>query len=193
MAFFFLIFSIFLFFAIRPNILMAINLQNELRELQFKDEQYERTILNIVNYQTILEETRNDFYLLDEAVPKNPQLYAMIEQVQKAASDSGVTIQSLAVSEVQFKVGDDASTVDDTANSRGSKNAVQELSIEDVNGFKVKCSIEGTLIQSRNFLATLYNQRRLKVVGIMNLSAPLTATGASGRYSIAVDMQGFYL
>lgn len=182
-VFFFLIFSIFVFFAIRPNVLTAINLQNELNELRFQDEQYERTILNIVDYQTILETTRDEFYLLEEAVPTSPQLYSMVENIQKAASSSGALVRDIQVSEVQFK------SVEGKAEEKKDTDD-QET---DAQLFLVNFNLEGNLVQTRSFVRTILNQRRLKTFETINLSTSQSQASQSAQYSVSIQLEGYYL
>lgn len=184
-VFFFLIFSIFVFFAIRPNVLTAINLQNELNELRFQDEQYEQTILNIVDYQTILETTRDEFFLLEDAVPSSPELYTMVENIQKAASSSGAVVKDIQVSEVQFKGEGEEDKKKNTSNSdEGETNA---------NTFLVNFTVEGSLIQTRAFIRTILDQRRLKTFSTINMSTSQSQVSQSAQYSVSVQLEGYYL
>ena len=184
-VFFFLIFSVFVFFAIRPNILTAINLQNELNELRFQDEQYERTILNIVDYQTILETTRDEFYLLEDAVPASPRLYGMVENVQKAASVSGAVINDIQVSEVQFK----AEEVEKKSNGK-RKNDTSELS---ANSYIVNFNLEGNLQQTQSFIRTILDQRRLKTFETITLSTSQSNASQEAEFNVAIQLEGYYL
>src|SRR5215207_9426051 len=83
---FFIVFSIFLYFAIRPNLITAFNLQKELQDLKLKNREYEEKILQIVNYQTTIEENRDRFVLLEEAIPPSPNVVKVVEDIKKSAS-----------------------------------------------------------------------------------------------------------
>lgn len=148
---FFIVFSFFIIFAIRPNLLTAFNLQKELQDLKLQSRQFESQIQQIVTYQTVLEQYRDDLLLLDEAVPPSPEIAKVIEDVRQSATDSGVLVDSLSVESVDYK-------------AQSSSNAVQM--------FSVTTNAIATTPNLRIFLDTLLNQRRLKSLDIIDLTKP---------------------
>ncbi|HRN69696.1 MAG TPA: hypothetical protein PLS49_00800, partial [Candidatus Woesebacteria bacterium] len=99
---FLLIFSLFVYFAIRPNLVTAFNLEKEKQDLRLQNRKYEEQILQIVNYQSTIEEYRDKLYLLDEAVPSSPAVTKIINDVKKSASESGILLTSVTVDEIEF-------------------------------------------------------------------------------------------
>ncbi|MBP7967038.1 hypothetical protein KAZ66_02080 [Candidatus Woesebacteria bacterium] len=146
---FFILFSFFIIFAIRPNLLTAFNLQKELQDLKLQNREFESKIQKIVAYQTLLENYRDDIPLLDQAVPPSPELAKVIEDVRQSATDSGVFIQTLKVESVDYK-----------AKSSGDKLQV----------FSISTDALASTTSLRQFFDLLLNQRRLKSLDIIDLS-----------------------
>lgn len=113
---FFLAFSVFLWFAIRPNLITAFSLQQELTELREKDAHYEEVILSIVEFQSKLENNRDNLYLLDEALPEKPHVYKMVTDIYEVASQSGLRIERMDLQEVELLDSDEALSDDEYEN-----------------------------------------------------------------------------
>ncbi len=167
--FFFLIFAFFVFFAIRPNIVTAFNLQKELQDLKVKDRKYEQTLFNIVNYQAVLETNRDNFFLLDEAVPGNPQVYKVIDDLRVSASASGVLTSRFDVSEVQL-----------TKDKKRRKMQAYKISLETTSDIN----------QVKGFIENFMSQRRLKTIESLSIT-PDNRT--DNRFKIQMIVEGYYL
>lgn len=148
--FFFLFFSIFLVFAIRPNILTAFNLQRELKELDLKNKEAENVILQIVNYQSVMENYRDKLPLLDEAIPSSPGLAKAIEDVRSTASASGLLVSEMTVESVEF------------TDKRGNG---------ELQTFQILVNAEGGTVDLNSFISTILKQRRLKMFESVEISA----------------------
>jgi Tfp pilus assembly protein PilO len=84
--------SFFGLFAIRPTLMTAISLiksVSELRELNLK---YENKINSLIKAQSEYEKVRDDLYLIDLAIPKNPLFSKFVMNIEKIAQKSGVTV-----------------------------------------------------------------------------------------------------
>jgi len=170
--FFFLIFAFFVGFAIRPNLMTAFNLQKELQDLKLKSQEYEAEIQQIVDYQTKVEQYRDQFYLLDEAVPKTPAIAKVLEDIRQSATDSGVILTSIAVEEVGIK----------TEEKQGS-----------LKSFGVNINVESEIVMLQNFLNTLINQRRIKIIDNVSITKIQLEEGTSNRFTITMIVKGTYL
>lgn len=191
LVFFFLIFAVFVFFAIRPNLLTAFRLQSELEELRFQDQQYERIILNIVEYQSILEQTRESFYLLEEAIPQSPEIYDMVNEIRKAASDSGIIIRNLKVSQVVLK--DDGTQGNKKNSNAPAARKTTGKKTEENKSYKVEFDIESNMTDTRNLLARTFNQRRLKLIKKMAMSTSQQVATTSAVFRVTLEVEGYYL
>lgn len=165
--FFFLVFSIFLIFAIRPNILTAFSLQKELKELDLKNKEAENIILQIVNYQSVMENYRDKLTLLDEAIPSSPGLAKAIEDVRGTASASGLLVSEMTVESVKF------------SDQRGSG---------ELQTFQILLSSEGSTADLNTFISAVLKQRRLKMFDTVEISSE-----SEGATKITLTIKSYYL
>ena len=172
---FFLIFSLFVFFAIRPNLVTAFNLQQELQKLKLQNREYEEQILLIVDYQTVIEENRDRFVLLDEAIPITPNVVKVLDDIRNSASDSGMILETLAVESIELN---EDITAEQTS---------------EVYTFNITVSGNIELAQLKTFFDSIINQRRIKSIEFLQISqATLTEEGTT-RYLITLSLVGHYL
>ena len=177
---FFLVFSFFVIFAIRPNLITAFSLQKELQESKLKNEEYEQKILQIVNYQSVFEENRGKFYLLDESIPTKPGVAKVVEDIRKAGVESGIKINNLSVSEIDLK---------------------PEKLIAGIKKYRVEMDISSNLKDIESFLDLLNSQRRLKTIEEIKFTqlenSPQTEMAntldTTAGYKISFGINGFYL
>lgn len=191
LIFFFLIFAIFVFFAIRPNLITAFSLQRELEDLRFQDQQYERVITNIVSYQGILEETREDFYLFEEAIPLHPEIFVMVNDIRETASNSGVPLSRLEVSEVTLK-GETQEEIDAAAaNKRNTQQTTTQK--EKTRKYVVEFDAVANFTEVKNIVSSVNNQRRIKVIDNITIQSNGAESTQSATYRVSFEVNGFYL
>lgn len=166
---FFIIFAFFVFFAIRPNIVTAFNLQKELQDLKVKDRKYEQTLFNIVNYQAVLETNRDNFFLLDEAVPANPQVYKVVEDLRSSASASGVLTSRFDVNKVPL-----------TKDKKQKKMQAYQVSLETTSDIQV----------IKSFIEHFMGQRRLKTIESVTITPD---NKSENQFKIQMIVEGHYL
>ncbi|MEN9327568.1 MAG: hypothetical protein RI947_376 [Candidatus Parcubacteria bacterium] len=175
---FFLIFSFFILFAIRPNLVTVFSLQKELNDLRVLDNNYENAILNIVQLQSMVEANRNNLFLLDQSLPQIPQVNKVIDDLNKAASDSGVLIKKVDIGEVNLKV---------------------DKSSRDTKTFAVDIETESDFTQVRRFIDVFMSQRRLKTMTNLSIIKEVGGFGDSFGSSesailkIKLEVDGHYL
>ncbi len=167
MVFFFLVFSIFVFFAIRPNILTAFKLQQELQELRLKNQQAEDVIMQIVNYQSIMENYRDKLPLLEQALPSTPGLAKAVDDVRKTAAETGLELTGLSIDSMEF------------SDSRGKG---------EIQTFNMSVSSSVSTEQLAAFLTALFTQRRVKSVDTFDLAA-----GSDQTITISFVIKTYYL
>lgn len=188
---FFLIFAIFVFFAIRPNLITAFSLQRELEDLRFQDQQYERVITNIVTYQGVLEETRENFYLFEQAIPLHPEIYVMVNDIRKTASNSGLPLSRLEVSEVTLKGETQEEKDAATANKR--KPAAGTTQKEKTRKYVIEFDTTANFTEVKEVVGTINNQRRIKVIDNITIQSNGAESTQSATYRVSFVVNGFYL
>lgn len=171
---FFVVFSFFVIFAIRPNLTTAFNLEKELAQLREVDKNYEDAIIQIVSLQSIMEQNRDKFYLLDDAIPARPRVNKVIDDVSISASQAGVTIKKMNVSEVSLK-------------ENQTKN--------DKQSFRIAVDMADDFGKAESFIETLLSQRRLKTVHNISIKKDDLTVGSSSSAVLKIQMEidGYYL
>lgn len=170
---FFLLFSFFVYFAIRPNLVTAFSLQKELQEVRLKNKEYEEQIIQIVNYQTAVEQYRDDFALLDEAVPQSPGVVKVVDDIRKSASESGILLTSLQVTD-SFEYTN-----------------TKEPTAEKLMSFSLTTTTDLQIDQLEKFINTIINQRRIKTIESLDISQKTSEQGSV--FSITMNLKGHYL
>lgn len=169
---FFLSFSFFTFFVIRPNIVTILSLQEEAGRLKILDAGYENVIRKIVDIQTFLETNRENLYLLDESLPSSPNLNKIVDDTQYAASGSALNLTAMTINKVDLK---------DVTQKTDEKSVI------------INIEADGTFIQTRNFISEVLNDRRLKNIRRIVLDQDTVAGSSSGSLKLLIDVEGYHL
>lgn len=169
---FFLSFSFFTFFVIRPNIVTILSLQEEAGRLKILDAGYENVIRKIVDIQTFLETNRENLYLLDESLPSSPNLNKIVDDTQYAASGSALSLTAMTINKVDLK---------DVTQKTDEKSVI------------INIEADGTFIQTRNFISEVLNDRRLKNIRRIVLDQDTVAGSSSGNLKLLIDVEGYHL
>ncbi|MEO6508396.1 MAG: type 4a pilus biogenesis protein PilO [Patescibacteria group bacterium] len=169
---FFFIFSFFIIFAIKPNLVTAFKLQKELEELEQIDSNYNQAIETIIKIQSSLEKDRDNLPLLDEALPGQPQINKVIADVQKAASQSGLRVNKLIVTEVPVTY-------------HGTEKSIKNFTIT----FDSKSDFN----EVQQFISGFLAQRRLKLLEKVNLVKSQTVSSESAGLSVTFEIKSYFL
>ncbi len=169
---FFLTFSFFVFFVIRPNLVNVFSLQEELGRLHILDTGYENVIKKIITIQTFLETNRSDLYLLDQAVAASPQINKMIDDIESAATSSGLVLKQVNMSEVNLRK---------STKIKGKTPLV--VNIETSAGFE----------ETSQFINNLLLQRRLKTIKQISFEKDEKYGTAEAILNVQIKLEGYYL
>lgn len=172
MIVFFLIFSFFVLFVIRPNLTTVFNLQRERDQLTQLDQDYERAIFNIVSIQSSLERNRESFPLLNDAVPSAAQVNRVIDDITKIASSSSFDIKKIDINQISLKESTD-------------KN--------ETHSYQVFLESAADFNTTRRFINDLLKQRRLKTLKTLNLEQDNKESTQSSFLRIKLEIEGHYL
>lgn len=166
---FFLIFSIFIFFAINPSLKTAFSLKKEEADLTKVDTLYEQKIMNITDIQNQIEENRDNLPLLNQAVSQYPEVNKMFDDVKTIADKNSFTITKANISEVNLK-------------QTTKKIEKLTLNIEGKTGFD----------NLLGFMNDLFAQRRLKMIDDLTINKDKDSTN-SGQLNVVLTIDGYYL
>lgn len=171
LTFFFLIFSIFAFFVIRPSLTTAFSLQTTEKKLKETETQYEGIVSRIPGIQSALEELRPDHHLITEALPLTPQLNSILQDVRAGGSRTGLIINKMTVNDVDL-VG-------------RPKPALKSMLVE--------IETETTYDNFIAFQHEIHNQRRLKKVKNFEIIKESEVATESGVLKIKMHVEGYFL
>ncbi|MCS6956494.1 MAG: type 4a pilus biogenesis protein PilO [Patescibacteria group bacterium] len=166
---FFMVFSIFIFFAISPSLKTAFSLKKEREDLEKIDKLYESKIVNISEMQNKLEENRDKLNLIDKAVSQYPQVNKMVDDVKKTADKNNFFIQKANIADI---------------NLFQSKKELGRISLI-IEG---KTDYENLM----NFIREIFDQKRLKTIENLTINQDKESTN-SGRLQISLIINGYYL
>jgi len=167
---FFIIFSIFIFFAIKPALSTALGLSAQEKSLVAVDKKYELLIDQIVQIQSALEEVRDRLYIIDEALPAQPYLNVIMSDIQKSATKNNVEIKNISVQRINL--------VD-------SKKDVFRSMVVNVD---LGASFDNYV----RFERDLTQQRRLKNIKSVVIGRETEGSG-SATLQIKAEIEGYYL
>ncbi len=169
---FFLIFSFFIFVAIKPNLETAFRLKKELADLKEIDKKYDTAINKIIEIQTILENHRDELPLLDQALPVSPLVSNFFVDIQKSASDSGLPLSKVTVSEIELK---------------------KILRDKKTKQYKVVFVSSAPFESVQQFVTNFLSQRRLKLIKSMEVTSAQKDSSASAKLEVSFDIEAYYL
>ncbi len=169
---FFLVFSFFILFAIRPNLVAVVTLREEIDQLKTLNQQYENNISRIIELQSVIEQNRENFAYLTEALPGNPQVNKVIDDIKKSASDSALPVDKISVNDVSLKA---------SINRNKTKQ------------FTVNIETDSDFLSAKQFIDKLFSQRRLKTIKNLSMIKQDSEGSGSAKLKISIDIDGYYL
>ena len=168
---FFLIFSFFIFYIIRPNLITVFEIKTKIEKLKEINNLYGKQIDKIIEIQSKIESNREDFVILKEAIAEKPEVNKMLSDIDVSLEENKLQSDSITVSDINLK---------DT----GSLNKQKSLIID--------MDLLGTFSDTTEFIKKIYSQRRLKYVPSIELSQE-NETSDSAKLKIKLEIEGFYL
>ncbi len=169
---FLIIFSFFIFFVIRPNLLSIFQANKKIDNLMRDDTFLEKQIQNLVSIQSSLEVNRDNLSVLGEAISKMPQVNKLLEDLNSSIKDNNLVIDKLTIVDINLK----KSQKEDTLKSVVF-NVILKGSFDDF----VKLTKD------------LYSQRRIKMVQSAVIGRDTKESSTSGLLNIEMNIEGYYL
>lgn len=169
---FFAIFSFFVFFIIRPNVITVFGLQKDLNDLKILDKKYESAIVNIISIQSIYEKDRDEFPLLDQAIPPAPEVNQVVDDINKAASDAGVPLNKVEIVQVALK---------------------QKKNNEELKNYAVNVDTNSDFSSVSKFVSKMIMQRRLKIFNNLNIAREDKESSTSSSLKIKFEIGSYFL
>lgn len=160
--------SFFGLFAINPTLSTIVKLRKEISDNKFVDRQLQQKINNLSTLQDKYALLQTDMPLILSAVPIKPEVPLLVAQIQTAAKNSGVSIDSIQTFQVDLE-----------------KPGVKKKFFS----FSFALTIEGSYNDLIEFIETLTNMQR--VVSLE--SASITRkTGPSNLLQLTLKGKAFF-
>lgn len=169
---FFLIFSFFIIAVIRPNIVSVFSANAKIQELEGTNRVLEAQINNVLQIQTQIERSRDDFYLLKETIAASPQVNKVLSDINTAAEKNNLIIERASIGDVNLK---------DVSNPQKLKSVMMHL------------DLLGSYEDLTKFISDLYDQRRLKVIKKLSVARDAKSASDSSTLKLQFDIEGYYL
>ena len=142
----------FAVFAIQPTLKTMTELVKEIEDKRALSEKMDQKIASLSTAQSQYQEYSDQFYLLEEAIPRSAALVDSLKVIEKLASENNIIIESINLSDVP-----------DDLNIAGSDNAERVILTFNVN-------ISGDYLDIRQFVEALISSRRMLIVDQINFS-----------------------
>ena len=169
---FFILFSIFIFFAIKPALTTAFSLIKEEEELKEKNLTYQRAIADASNNLYILEDVRDQLYLIDESISNSPQINKVVDDIGNSNINNSLFLKNIFVSE---------------------KIDYIDLKKTDFKEIRVNLESQGNFVDVLNMIKDINSQRRLKLIDNIEFLNQTEISTNSGSLNIKSEIIGFYL
>lgn len=153
--FFFMVISLFGWYAIRPTINTILYLQREIADKTEVNKKMDDKINALIQAQTAIEAVEAKLPLLDEAIPREPNVFPYIIRLRDLAKETGATISATQVS--SSPIAPDVLP--------GSKKPT----VSKPTSLGISFTVSGTYISVKQFLDGLSQLRRLGSIDSLSI------------------------
>lgn len=186
---FFLVASFFAFAVIRPVLGIAVSIRREGEDLKRVNDTYEKNITRVLELQSEIENVRSKRYLLDEALPAQPQIQDVIEDIQQAGADAQVTILSVEIDPLTLKASQD------TKKKKTAKK-IHQKSVSQAQTIGASIDVATSFDGVNALLHALVNQRRVKRINAVRITlqkGKKTDEPSVVKLNVTIELEGYYL
>lgn len=169
---FFFIFSFFVFYVIRPNLLSVFEANTKIEQLKNINKLYEEQIDKVIEVQSVLEANRDDLSYLKEAIALKPEVNKVLADINVSTEGGRLESERIDVSDINLK-----------------EKAVSEK----LKSFVINMNLKGTFDDVLSYVRTIYNQRRLKLIPQLVFGRSEKESSQSSTLDIKLEVEGYYL
>src|SRR3989344_4068855 len=167
---FFLLFSFFVFYVIRPNLITVFEIKTKIKKLQEIDQLYADQITKIIEVQAAFENSREDLKLLQEAISRQPEVNKVLFDVNVSTDESKLIAERIVISDINLK-------------DKGTANKLRS--------FIINLNLSGNFEDTLAFIRKIYNQRRLKLIPLLELTRQTNqSTQSAELLKIKLEVEG---
>ena len=164
----------FALFAIRPTLLTMSDLVKEIEDKTNLNEQLRQKTASLATAQAQYLNLQNRLFVLDQALPSQPEFEDALKIIEKTASDNKLVISSMQVNEIPQEA-------DESVPFSQKKKITIPISV----------SVTGDYLAIRNFVEQLHNNRRTLIVDSIIFSVSEVNNNKKLKANITVNMQYF--
>jgi Tfp pilus assembly protein PilO len=169
--------------AIRPTLLTMSDLLKEIDDKKSLSEKLNQKVATLATAQTEYLAQESRLYLLDQAIPPNPQVIDALKIIEKVASEQRVAIGSISINKVPDDLDPGAMIEAEIATTSAQTNSVALVPIS--------ITINGDYVSIRKFVETLQNNRRSFVVETVAFGTDENRGAKSLQASLVVNLPYF--
>jgi len=158
----------FVFFAIKPTLVTVTGLIKTLSDQKLVSQKLEEKINSLNLAQSQYNLVQPDLYLLDEAIPVQPQIAVLIKQLETLGRYSGVTVDGIQLSQV---------------------NLMDKETVSKQESINFSIAVSGDYQSLKNFLKSISSFRR--VILIDNFGFKTGKTDKQSLY-LSLNSKAFY-
>lgn len=177
---FLLISSFFAFAVIKPVVTIAVSLDKEAKDLRVVNAVFEKNITHMVDLQNKMQEIRPQLFLVDTAIPEDPQIQILIKDIRSIALQEGIIITNIDVVELEKK------------ETSSLKKDIKQTTPEYHKPITMTISLATDFNSAVSLTKQLLNQRRLKIIRKINIDKKIEKTG-DNYLNINLEIEGYYL
>lgn len=177
--------TFFLFFAIKPTLVIITSLIKEIDDKKMVSEKLEDKVNALTLAQNQYTLVQPNLYLVEEALPTEPEVSLLIKQLEVLGRQAGVTIESIQSSQIALK-GEAGQTKQTTT----GEEAVRKTSSDSIN-FTFVAS--GNYQNLKNFLQTLSSLRRVVLVDSFAFKTKEAKETETGILTLSLNAQAHFL
>jgi len=161
--------AFFLFFAIKPTVVTITGLIKEINDKKMVTQKLEEKISNLNLAQQEYLSVENDLYLINQALPEDPQVSVLVRQIEGLCLKTGVSLEGIQYSSLDIR------------NKIVKNNKPQSI--------EIKLVVSGGYQNLKNFLYSLNNFRRIFQID----SFGFKTSKEEGKLILSISGRTFYL
>jgi len=160
----------FAMFAIRPTLLTMSDLVKEIADKKELDKQMDLKIASLSTAEEQYQKYEGQFYLLDQAIPRQFDLVKSLKIIEKLAGEEMLAINRISVSTITDPIADDQAPV--------------KLNQFQRDFLVVNIDVAGDFLTIRRFVEKIIGLRQLMIVDQVSFDRKTETTGLSARIRI---------
>lgn len=179
-VFSFLAISLFLWYAVKPTAQTIIYLRREISDKTALNKQMEEKITSLIEAQSTYEAIQDRLYLLEDALPKNPDAVLLAKQLRNIAAVSQASISALSMPSVPLLANE---------STPGARLAPIAKPLQD---FSFTLIISGPYESIKSFLSSILTLTRITSFETISVRQITGNNIASNTLQVSIRLKSYY-